>query len=75
MAVLQILTITLSVSADEVEEKSQQEAVILENGQIATESVTVPEDGEYEISIVFKAVEESTQMIEYAVRIDGEYPF
>lgn len=75
MAVLQILTITLSVSADEVEETPQKAAVILENGQTATENIAVSEDGEYEISIVFKAVDVSTQAIEYAVRVDGEYPF
>ncbi len=75
MVVLQILTVMLSVSAKEVEKTPQKAGTLLEKGQTVTENITVSEDGEYEISIVFKAVEDSTQIIEYAVKIDGEYPF
>ena len=72
MVVLQILTIMLSVSA---EETLLIAATILQNGETTIENITVPADGEYEISVSYKAVEESTQIIEYAVKIDGDYPF
>ena len=75
LVVLQILTIMLSVSAKEVEKIPQETGVIVENGKTVTEDITVTADGEYEISIVFKPVEENTQAIEYSVKVDGEYPF
>ena len=75
LAVLQILTIMLSVSAKEVEKTPQETGVIVENGKTATENITVTDDGEYEISIVFKPIEENTQAVEYSVKVDGEYPF
>ncbi|MBE6727861.1 MAG: extracellular solute-binding protein [Ruminococcaceae bacterium] len=37
--------------------------------------IEVEADGEYELHITFNTVSESTQRIEYAVKIDGEYPF
>ncbi len=75
LVVLQILTIMLSVSAKEVEKTPQETGVIVENGKTVTEDITVTADGEYEISIVFKPVEENTQAVEYSVKVDGEYPF
>jgi len=75
LVVLQILTITLSVSAKEVEKIPQETGVIVENGKTVTENITVTDDGEYEISIVFKPIEENTQAVEYSVKVDGKYPF
>ena len=75
MAVLQILSFTVSVSANEVTETAETTAVILENGEISEKTVTVPSDGEYELSLVLRSIEDNTQVIEYAVKIDGEYPF
>lgn len=75
LVVLQILTIMLSVSAKEVEKTPQETGVIIENGKTVTEDITVTADGEYEISIVFKPIEENTQAVEYSVKVDGEYPF
>lgn len=75
LVVLQILTIMLSVSAKEVEKTPQETGVIVENGKTVTENITVTDDGEYEISIVFKPIEENTQAVEYSVKVDGEYPF
>ncbi|MBP3706891.1 MAG: hypothetical protein J6J13_06585, partial [Clostridia bacterium] len=37
--------------------------------------IAVESEGEYELHITFDTVNESTQRIEYAVKIDGEYPF
>ena len=37
--------------------------------------VAVGADGEYELHITFDTVNEATQRIEYAVKVDGEYPF
>jgi len=75
LVVLQILTIMLSVSAKEVEKTPQETGVIVENGKTVTENITVTDDGEYEISIVFKPIEENTQAVEYSVKVDGKYPF
>lgn len=75
MAVLQILSFTLSISASEINDTSQIAKVLLENGQVIDETVTVSVDGEYELSVVWKTVDDSTQKIEYSVKIDGEYPF
>ena len=73
MAVLQILSFTVSVSADGITETSQTAAVTLENGQISEKTVTVPSDGEYELSVVFRTIDDSAQLIEYAVKIDANF--
>ncbi|MBR4099723.1 MAG: extracellular solute-binding protein [Clostridia bacterium] len=72
MVILQVLTMALGVSAQVV---PQEKAVTLNTGKITNQKISVATDGEYELSIVFKAVESNTQKIEYAVKIDGEYPF
>jgi len=37
--------------------------------------IAVQAGGEYELHITFNTINEATQRIEYAVKIDGEYPF
>lgn len=37
--------------------------------------IAVRTGGEYELHITFDTVDEATQRIEYAVKVDGEYPF
>ena len=48
---------------------------VLKNKASQDVSVSVPADGDYELSVTFKATDNSTQKIEYAVKIDGKYPF
>ena len=48
---------------------------VLKIDESAICKVAVQEDGEYELHITFNTIEEATQRIEYAVKIDGEYPF
>ena len=72
LVVLQISSTVLSVSA---EKSYQKDAQVIESNKIVIESIAVPDDGEYEISIEYKPIEESTQIIEYAIKVDGAYPF
>ena len=54
---------------------AENKNAILNAGQNASEYVSVPSNGEYELLVVFKTLNDSTQKIEYGIRVDGEYPF
>ena len=49
--------------------------MVLETDETAEIIAELPIGGEYELSVVFKTVDDSTQKIEYAVKIDGQIPF
>ena len=54
---------------------AENKNAVLNAGQNANEYVSVPANGEYEFLVVFKTLNDSTQKIEYGIRVDGEYPF
>ncbi|MBO5020050.1 MAG: hypothetical protein J6D52_05235, partial [Clostridia bacterium] len=37
--------------------------------------ITTDTEGEYELHITFDTINEATQRIEYAIKVDGKYPF
>ena len=69
MVLLHILS--LCVFADEIDNV----AMVLKNGETAEKVINIAENGEYEFLISFKVLDDSTERIEYSVKIDGVTPF
>lgn len=72
--VLSALNILASADSSKAEYKAEVGKLL--NTEERIESVIrVETDGEYELIISFDTVSDSTREIEYAVKVDGKYPF
>lgn len=64
-----------TISKREVFEYSLSAPVMLESGKTANVTVAPPKSGDYEIGIVFKTKDTTTQKVEYSLKIGAAYAF